>query len=209
MANSTATMKITMTYTSPQGAAAAPPPISIPCPYQAQLDGAIDVPDGTCSGTELEIPFGSIAAATLVLVKNSLAQELGIKVNGKPISASGTLVAGEKVVEVETHSGDHLSVVAGADNGGSPGHLHVRRLGGDCVKVESYTSDGIEDEDIGDFTVFVNGGPVTHRIPPGGVWTSAGPAAVCHAQLASLTLVTTAHQEGAGRVAFLAFGDPT
>lgn len=209
MPNSTATLKLSQTYTNGQGQAMNPSPISVACPYQAQLEGTVDVPDATPASTELEIPFGSIAAATLVVVHNRLAQDIGIKVNGKPASATGTLVAGTKTLTLANASGDLLSVKAGAANGGTPGNLHVRRSNDTTVIVESYTSDGIQDLDVSDFTVYVNGGPVTHRVAPGGVWATAMPVAAGGAPVASLKVVTTAEQEGAGRVAFHVFGDPT
>lgn len=208
MSNSTATLKLTQTYTNPQGQAVAPAPLSVACPYQAQLEGTIDVPDTTAASTELDIPFGSIAAATLVVVHNRLTQDIGIKVNGKPASATGTLVAGTKSVTLANAAGDLLSVKAGAANGGTPGNLHVRRSNDTTVIVESYTNDGIQDLDVSDFTVYVNGGPVTHRVAPGGVWATAMPVAAGGSPVASMKVVLTAEQAGAGKVAFHVFGDP-
>jgi hypothetical protein len=52
------------------------------CPYQAQNDGTIDVPAAEMSATSHVIPFGSVAKATLVIVKNRTDQELSLKVNG-------------------------------------------------------------------------------------------------------------------------------
>lgn len=52
------------------------PPLITQCPYAVVLDSSIPIPDGTASGTEIDIPFTGIQAATFVYVKNMSGQEL-------------------------------------------------------------------------------------------------------------------------------------
>lgn len=49
--------------------------------YQAGQAGSIDVPSGTTVGTALDVPFGSVAKAKLLVVKNNLSSEIGVRLN--------------------------------------------------------------------------------------------------------------------------------
>lgn len=205
MSNSTATMKFTLTYTSPEGVAAAPPPVSIACPFQAQLVGALDVPDTTPADTELEVPFGSVGDdATMLMVHNRLTQDLAVTINGR--QASGTLVAGTKTLNLDNIVGDRLAVKLDASHG-TPGVLSVRRISNTQVTVESWLAGtGLQAADVSDVIVTANG--ETHRLAPGGVFTHAAPAAAGGSPITGMSLKTTATQDGAGMVSFAVFGDP-
>ncbi len=49
--------------------------------YQAGQAGTVDVPPGTTVATVLPIPFGSVAAAKLLVIKNNGANEIGVRLN--------------------------------------------------------------------------------------------------------------------------------
>lgn len=50
--------------------------------YQAGQAGSIDVPPGTTVATVIPIPFGSVSAAKMLVVKNNMANEVGVRLNG-------------------------------------------------------------------------------------------------------------------------------
>jgi hypothetical protein len=50
--------------------------------YGAQCSGNIDVPSGTVLGTSYSIPFGSVAAAKLLIVKNMMSSDIAVRLNG-------------------------------------------------------------------------------------------------------------------------------
>jgi hypothetical protein len=71
-----------------------PRTIQIPCTVGAQ--GAIPVPPGTASGTEVDVPFpGILSAATLVVIENETGQELNVAWGGNwapHLPAGATLI---------------------------------------------------------------------------------------------------------------------
>lgn len=103
MSNKTATLKLSVAYTDPEGNSATLGPMSVVCPYQAQSHGAIDVPDTEASSTVHTVPFGSIGtAASCVVVENKTGQELAVKINGAAtashrIAAGAAMAFGEAV----------------------------------------------------------------------------------------------------------------
>jgi hypothetical protein len=50
--------------------------------YNAQNVGAIDVPTTVVPPTDFAIPFGSVSAASMALVKNLTSNAIGLKLNG-------------------------------------------------------------------------------------------------------------------------------
>lgn len=50
--------------------------------YQAGQAGYIDIPPGTVVGTAFPVPFGSVSAAKVLVVRNNSAQEIGVRLNG-------------------------------------------------------------------------------------------------------------------------------
>lgn len=79
----TANVTLAIVYTppaSPQNSGNAS--IAVPISFEAQNVGTMDIPAGTPSGTVLQIPFGSIAAAQVVVVRNLTSNAIGVKING-------------------------------------------------------------------------------------------------------------------------------
>jgi hypothetical protein len=93
-----ATLGITLAYTNEEGAAGAITPITVLCLFEGQSHGAIDVPDAETSATAHVVPFGSVAKATCVVVKNLTGQALECTENGvvvtKNIPIGGVYVYG-------------------------------------------------------------------------------------------------------------------
>ncbi len=81
-ANLSATLGVTLSYKNGEGVVTAITPLSVPCAYQSQGHGTIDVPDAETSATPHRIPFGSIDAATCAVVYNRTGQDLEVSVNG-------------------------------------------------------------------------------------------------------------------------------
>ena|SRR5678816_2698112 len=50
--------------------------------FQGATEGTIDIADTTAADTEFVVSFGSVAAATMLLIKNTDAQEIYVKLNG-------------------------------------------------------------------------------------------------------------------------------
>jgi hypothetical protein len=50
--------------------------------YNAQNVGAIDVPSTITPPMDYDIPFGSVSAASMALVKNATSNPIGLKFNG-------------------------------------------------------------------------------------------------------------------------------
>lgn len=53
--------------------------------YNAQCAGQLDIPSSTIMGTVFPIPFGSIQAAKLLVIKNMMSTEVGIRINGASV----------------------------------------------------------------------------------------------------------------------------
>jgi hypothetical protein len=77
----------TITYTPPLAATnSGAAQFSTQGVYEAQSVGAIDVTTGATIGTQFQIPFGSIAAAAVVIVKNSMTTPINIFLNGHAVA---------------------------------------------------------------------------------------------------------------------------
>ncbi len=105
MSNLHGTLKINTTYVDPEAATARTPEYSLTFAYQSQSHGTIDIPDQEGGGTPHRIPFGSIDAATAIMIVNRTAngenpgQDLLVQFNQDgqnpfSIPAGGTLVVG-------------------------------------------------------------------------------------------------------------------
>lgn len=68
--------------------------LSVQGTENAQSVGELDVPSSTTVGTELAVPFGTVDAAKLLVIKNSLSAEVGVKLNGS-LTANFTLGPGQ------------------------------------------------------------------------------------------------------------------
>lgn len=80
---STATVTISITYTPPSAPTnSGTVNLSVPVLHDAQNVGRIDIPASTAIATAIDIPFGSVNSARVVLVKNLTSQELILKLNG-------------------------------------------------------------------------------------------------------------------------------
>lgn len=82
MANDTASVTLALTYTR-NGQTITIPTKRINAPFQAYVDGDVDVPDATAGDTEIAIPMGSIGTgATLVVLENDTGQDLKVEIAG-------------------------------------------------------------------------------------------------------------------------------
>jgi uncharacterized protein YwlG (UPF0340 family) len=165
-------------------------------------DSGIDVPDAAADNTEYSLAFGTIANATLLEVRNNTGQTLKVNINGHTEEA--TLVAGTVTVAMASIDGEILSVVAGADNGGTPGILSVRRSAGNLIVESWLAATGIQALDVSDVTI-IQTAPIP--LVDDGMMIIANPSAPAIA-LSKATVVLTGIQSGAGQVAYKIFGDP-
>lgn len=140
MANKTASVSVSASYTDPDDARAAIARVNLDCPYAAQSHNAVDVVDQDAADTPYEVDFGAIGTeATLVVVRN--------------LTANGT----------------------------DPGQ---------------------------DMIVKINGSAALYRMPAGGFIAIGHPAAAGATPVASMTLTSTATQNGPGKISTHVFGDP-
>ncbi len=209
MANKTASLGISLVYTGPAGEVVTRPAETLAAAYQAESVDLIDVPDLEAMGTEHPVSFGSIGVgASLMLLKNRTGQDLEMHLNGAPPSETGTLVAGTKTIAMVVGSTGDLRVVAGANNGGTPGILSARKSGGNVIVESWLAGTGIQALDISDFTVY-DDGAVVPNLPNNALAIVAMAALPAAGKLTSCTLKTTAAQTGAGTIETRVFGDPT
>ena len=210
MPDSNAAFQFRLTYTGPNDETIAAPTKSVSAPYApgAQLVGGVDVPDAATSGTEYQIPFGTIASATALYIENRTGQPVDVRLNGAPATVSGTLVSGTKTMALAAVTGEHLSVER-VTSAGTAGILSVRRSSGNVI-VESWVSGtGIQALDTSDVKVWQGGSPNLFRLEDGGVLTIAQPDVPGSSGIASASVLLTTTQSGAGSVVTKVFGDPT
>jgi hypothetical protein len=82
MANDTATLKFTLSYTE-DGQTVSVPAKTVLCPFVGKSLATVDIPDGTAQDTELDVPVGSIGdGCSLLLLENDSGQDLKVNVNG-------------------------------------------------------------------------------------------------------------------------------
>ncbi len=73
--------------------------------YQAGQSGTVDVPTTASVGDIISIPFGSVAAAKLVVLRNNLSAEVGVRLNGAVANNFNIPPGGEFIYAVPTAPG--------------------------------------------------------------------------------------------------------
>lgn len=105
MSNSMAVLRYSVSYTGADGRHTSTTAVS--CPYQAVNTGTVDAPALTAGAHTYAVPFGAVAEATLVVIKNRTGQDLDVKINGAAaashsVPANGVLVLGGPTAPTET-----------------------------------------------------------------------------------------------------------
>lgn len=106
MAADTFTATLNLQYTPPgapanSGVAALP----VQGTYNAGQSGTIDVPTTVTIGDIIAVPFGSVQAAKLVVLKNNLSAELSVKLNGSSAVNFNIPPGGEFMYSIPTTPG--------------------------------------------------------------------------------------------------------
>lgn len=103
--NSTAT--VSLQYTPP-GSAANSGNVSyvVTASCQAQCVGQIDVSTSAAPGSTIEIPFGSVGDAKMIVLKNLGANEYGVRLNGSVTNTFSLVPNGEFVFAGSTIPSD-------------------------------------------------------------------------------------------------------
>lgn len=198
MANRTATLSARL---SGDTAPLAPASREVLAPYTSNQGGDLDVPDTTAASTVYDVPFGSIAEATHIEIRNDTGQDIAARIGGA--SVTGTLVSGTATIAFAAAPGERLTVERVAGNGGTNGKLYVERSSGNVI-VTSYYASGVQTADVSSVKVYNNAPPI---IADGGVHLVSSPAA--GSGVATAEAILTATQSGAGTIETLVFGDPT
>ncbi len=50
--------------------------------YNGGQSGTIDVPNGTTADTSFSVPFGSLASAKLLVIRNNMSTDIAVRLNG-------------------------------------------------------------------------------------------------------------------------------
>jgi hypothetical protein len=102
--NFTATLNLQYT---PPGAPANSGVAALPVQgtYNAGQSGTIDVPTTAQVGDSFAVPFGSVQAAKLVVLKNNLSSEIAVKVNGASAVSFNIPPGGEFMFSIPTAPG--------------------------------------------------------------------------------------------------------
>lgn len=115
------TVKTIVTYTPPAAAAnSGIAVIDTSITYEAQSVGVLDVPVATPVGTSFQVPFGSIAGAQLVAIRNLTANAIGVKINGSGLdvvsSPDATILSTLLTLsnELKTRYNSHIANTNGA-----------------------------------------------------------------------------------------------
>ncbi len=86
-----AVLALTFAHVPPGAAVASQAVVSVTSDYVAQEGGTLDIPDGTLSGVEFPLPFGTVDVdGIMFLFKNTNNQDMLLRLNG---SAGITRVA--------------------------------------------------------------------------------------------------------------------
>lgn len=76
-------VNLSLQYTPPGSAAnSGVSNLAVTGTYEAGQAGSIDIPNGTVVGTEFAVPFGSVAVPKLLMIKNNMTSEVGVRLNG-------------------------------------------------------------------------------------------------------------------------------
>lgn len=85
MAATNATVTLGIQYTPPSAPAnSGNVSYQVAASCQAQNVGQIDINPSDAPGTLFSLPFGSVGAAKVIVVKNRGIQEYGVRINGSP-----------------------------------------------------------------------------------------------------------------------------
>jgi hypothetical protein len=209
MSNKLAKFAVSLIYSGLDDETVTSPPLAISAPFSpgASQVGGIDIPDLAAEGTEYPVAFGSIAAATGLLIENRSGQDLSVKLNGEPGSVAGTLVACTKTMALAAVTGERLSAELVTSHG-TPGILSARRSAGNVIVESWLAGTGLQALDISDVKVWQGGSPYLFRLPTGAAIVIAMPAAAGATPIASASVVLSGIQAGAGSVVTKVFGDP-
>ena len=72
---------VSLSYRAPGGSQVTPT-VAVLAPYNAQVEGTIDISAGTASGVAFTLAFGSIASPTCVLISNTNIYEMAVWAQG-------------------------------------------------------------------------------------------------------------------------------
>jgi hypothetical protein len=82
MSNKNTMTRVSFQYMGPSLETVVAPTNLVVSFYQGQVHGTVDIPDTQAGGTEYDIPFGTIAEASMVFVSNRSGQTVDVKTNG-------------------------------------------------------------------------------------------------------------------------------
>jgi hypothetical protein len=81
MSNMLAQLKLSLVYEGPSGETIVLKDLSVNSPYQACVNGTIDVPNGTLNTAVVHLDFGSLSNVTMMVIQNRTGQEIVISIN--------------------------------------------------------------------------------------------------------------------------------
>ncbi len=125
MSNKTATFTLGYSY-SDEDDATLVKSTTVTVPYTSSIRGEIDVPDLESSSTAHAIPFGSIAGANGVWIKNSTGQDLTLTVNAvalHKVAAGGSIVIADHTLSSAPITAITLTTTATQSGAGSIRYL--------------------------------------------------------------------------------------
>lgn len=105
------TFSSTLTFTPPLATSPQQVPFSSVETNVPQSVGTLDIPVGTGANVAIPVPFGTISAADVLVIKNNGNQDIGLRINGIPTSPA---------VLYQIPPGGLLSIIHPAAPGGSP-----------------------------------------------------------------------------------------
>ncbi len=133
MANKTASVKITTTYTGPDAEQVVMPVVTVLAQYQAQFHGAQDVTDTLGASQDIELPFAGVdTEATLLIVENRTKNGAN---PGQPITLN--INDGDIVVDIAI-DGSYVHAY-----GGRPEHIGTPILSAKVTTTEIQAGPGI------------------------------------------------------------------
>ena len=96
MAASTTTVSLGVSYTPPGASLnSGNSTFQLQATYNGQSVGQIDVPSTFTPGTQIDVPFGNIAATKVVIIKNMMSVEVGVRLNGAVTNTFNLAPGGE------------------------------------------------------------------------------------------------------------------
>lgn len=126
----TATLAATLTYTPPGGVVnSGINQLGLTPAYTVMSAAVLDVPPATGSGTIYVVPFGTVSIPKLIIFKNKVGQELGVRFNGAVAShfnlpVNGEIIFGAPSAPVGTPI-TQIHLVTTAIQGGTLGQIET------------------------------------------------------------------------------------